>query len=130
MEEKTKELTEEEKNNNKIEKEKKIKKEINRLKKIFKDIPKEKKDVSISLINNLAFMTVTLEELQDHINLNGVTSIYQNGENQWGMKKSPEVEIYNTMVKNHSVVANKLIDLLPKEIKQEDDGFLEFVKNK
>ncbi|MCW4015089.1 MAG: hypothetical protein NWF06_01845 [Candidatus Bathyarchaeota archaeon] len=93
----------------------KTKKEFLRLSKIFRDIPKDRKDTVVSLLQNAAFMTVQLEELQNTINEKGVISEYQNGENQWGTKKSPEVEIYNTMVKNHSSIIRQLTDILPDE---------------
>lgn len=92
-----------------------IKKEFNRLKKIFQDIPRDRIDTVISLLSNAAFMTITLEDLQEAINKNGIISEYQNGENQWGTKKSPEVEIYNTMIKNHTSIIKQLTDLLPDE---------------
>ncbi len=82
-----------------LSKEERTKKEFGRLKKIFKDLAKDKKDIVISLLHNAAFMTITLEDLQIQINENGVMSEYQNGAEQWGTKKSPEVEIYNTMIK-------------------------------
>lgn len=110
------------------EKNKLIKKEMLRLKKIFKDLEKDKWDTAISLIKNAAFMSVTLEDLQETINREGAVSEYQNGENQWGTKKSPEVEIYNTMIKNHMTIIKQLSDLLPKQaVKQDDDGFDSFV---
>lgn len=110
-------------------KEEKIKKEFNRLKRIFKNLPKDKKDTAISLIRNAAFMTVTLDELQEAINQNGVVSEYQNGANQWGTKKSPEVEVYNTMIKNHMNVIKQLCELLPDESKKAvQDDLMNFVK--
>lgn len=96
-----------------ITKEKRIKKEVTRLKKLLKHIPKDKMNSVMALINNAAFMTVTLEDLQETINTQGPVSEYQNGENQWGTKKSPEVEIYNTMIKNLASVIKQLTDLIP-----------------
>lgn len=115
-----------------MEKEEKIKKEVKRLEKIFKNIKVEKKDTVKKLIQNAAFIGCTLEELQDSINKNGTVSEYQNGANQWGTKKSPEIEIYNTMIKNYSSIIKQLTDLLPKgeEIKPEDDGFDDFLNSK
>lgn len=104
-----------------INKDEKIKKEIRMLNKIFKDIDKNKYNAVKSLIDNTAFMSVTLEELQESINKNGVISEYQNGENQWGTKKSPEIEIYNTMIKNYSTAVKQLIDLLPKNESEKDE---------
>ncbi len=112
----------------KEDKDKRIKKEINRLKSLFKKMPKDTIKVVESLIKNAAFMAVTLNDLQEHINLHGTTDKYQNGEYQWGYKKSPSVEIHISMTKNHTAVMKQLADLLPKYQKPpEDDGFNAFV---
>lgn len=112
-------------------KEQRIKTEVRRLNSLFSKMNKSTKKVVKSLIENAAFMTVTLEDLQDHINEHGVTDKYQNGENQWGIKKSPEVEIHIAMTKNHNATMKQLADLLPKGApKQEEDGFDEFVNSR
>jgi hypothetical protein len=109
----------------------KIQAEIDRLSKLLSDVDGKSKKIISSLINNAAFMAVTLDELQETMNENGVVSEYQNGENQWGTKKSPEVEIYNTMIKNHSAIMKQLTDLLPKTPPTtKDDGFGSFVKER
>lgn len=115
----------------KLEKEKEIKQEINRINGFLKDIePKVKKGVK-SLIENVAYMAVTLRELREDIRKEGVITEYQNGENQFGTKKSPKIEIYNTMVKNYTSSIKTLLDLLPKNNnKIIDDGFEEFVESK
>ena len=95
-------------------KDERIKKEILRLKRLFKNMSKDTINRVLSLINNAAFMTVTLEDLQETINREGTVSEYQNGENQHGTKKSPEVEIYNTMIKNHMGIIKQLTDLTPQ----------------
>jgi len=115
-----------------IAKQQEIKKEIAKINKLFKDMdPKIKKSVA-SVIENAGFMAVTLRELQEHLIKNGLTCEYQNGENQFGVKKSPEIEIYNTMIKNFISTMNSITNLLPKEIanKIKDDGFDEFVNNR
>ena len=80
-------------------KEKLIKAEIARLAKIFKQLSKDRLAAVKSLIEEAAFMSVTLLDLRKTINRDGVVSVYQNGENQWGTKKSPEIEVYNAMIK-------------------------------
>ena len=112
-------------------KEERIKKEIRRLKRIFNKMDDDTKKATQSLIENAAFMTVTLEDLQETINREGVISEYQNGANQWGTKKSPEVEVYNTMIKHYMNIIKQLTDLLPKNVEVvEDDGFLDFVNSR
>lgn len=115
-----------------IAKQQEIKKEISKINRLFKDMdPKIKKSVQ-SVIENAAFMAVTLRELQNHLNKEGLTCEYQNGENQYGIKKAPEIDIYNTMIKNFISAMKSLTDLLPKGSGDKilDDGFDEFVNNK
>jgi len=76
------------------------------------------------MIEKAAFMSVTLDDLQDEININGVIEQYQNGANQFGVKKSAAVDVYNTMIKNYTSIMKQLTDLLPKDTAVEkDDGF-------
>lgn len=113
-----------------IEKDIEIKKEITKLNSLFKDMDKKYKKAISATIDNAAFMAVTLRELRSYLNENGLTCEYQNGENQFGVKKSPEIEIYNTMIKNFISTMKQLTDLLPKGSILQDDGFEEFISNK
>lgn len=118
-----------------LEKNKRIKAEEKRLNGIFAKIEAETKKTVQSLIKNAAFMAISLEDLQEIINQKGYTEEYQNGATQKGVKKCSEVEIYNTMIKNHSAIMKQLIDLLPKSDnspgdKNDDDDFDEFVASK
>lgn len=121
---------------NKLDKEEKLKRikaEKGKLRRQFAKLDARSKKIADSLIDNAAFMVVTLEDLQEQINIEGVISKYQNGENQWGTKKSPEVEIYNAMIKNHMAIIKQLTDLIPKELPKDpkdEDGFDEFVNNR
>lgn len=117
--------------NKEIEKEKRICEEIKKLNKLFTGVDLKTKKAVHSLIENTAFMAITLEDLQKEINKNGVVDEYKNGENQYGKKKSPQVEIYGAMIKNHMTAMKQLTDLLPRQNKTpEDDGFNSFVANK
>jgi len=105
-----------------LSKDERIKKEFNKLRKIFADIQKDRKDTIISLISNIAFMTITLEDLQKAINEKGIISTYQNGQFQSGTKKSPEVEIYNSMLKNYMSALKQLGEFLPDNNAAENAG--------
>ena len=63
-------------------------------------------------------MTIELDhvisELRKIINEKGYTEIYQNGENQKGVKKSAEVDIYNSLIKHYMAIMKQLLELLPK----------------
>lgn len=85
-----------------------------------------------SLIDEAAFMSASLFQLRMIINEKGYIETYQNGANQFGNKKSSEIEIYNTMIKNYMSVIKQLTDLLPKSdmTKPKDDGFDNFVNER
>ena len=58
-------------------------------------------------------MAVSLEELQEIINVEGYTEEYQNGANQSGRKSSEAVKIHIAMTKNHAAIIKELADLAP-----------------
>lgn len=97
-----------------IEKEKLITEEKKKLNAIFTAMPIKTKKCVSSLIDNAAFMAASLKELRTIINAKGYTEAYQNGENQKGIKKSAEVDIYNNLSKNYMAIMKQLLDLLPK----------------
>lgn len=101
-------------------------KELNKLKRIFKKIPDDKKKLVEKLIENAAFMADELDKLQEYIREHGTTEDYQNGANQWGKKKSSEVEVYNTMIKNYNSTIKILVDLVPEG--EDGDALMDFLK--
>lgn len=110
-----------------LEKEKKIKQEINRVKKLYKDFPKEKLKVIEGLINEVAFMKISLEETREDLVKNGMTELFVQGSQEFNRER-PEVKIYTTLIQRYSNVMKQLIDLLPPEEKKEEkDELLEFL---
>ena len=65
------------------------------------------------------FLATSVTKKLDHNNLqaklekDGWTSEYQNGQNQWGTKKSPEAETYIALSKNYAAVIKQLTELVP-----------------
>lgn len=100
-------------------KEQKIKREITRLKRVFKDLDKNKLQTVDSLIQNAAFMAVSLKELEEIINKEGYVVEYQNGEHQKGTKQSDAVKTHIAMTKNHAAIIKQLTELVPPERKKE-----------
>ena len=112
---------------NEIDKEKNIKQEINRIKKLYKEFPKDKTKVLEGLINEAAFIKVSLEELRENLLTNGFTEIFEQGEQRFNRER-PEVKIYTTFIQRYSNVMKQLIDLLPPEIKKEEtDELINFL---
>lgn len=95
------------------EKTEKIKKETRRLKKIFKDLEPNKLKTVDALISRAAFITVSLQELEEQLNRDGWVEEYQNGRNQSGLKKSAAAEVHISLTKNLSTIMKQLIDLVP-----------------
>lgn len=95
-------------------KEELIKKEVAKLTRIFKSLSAGTKNSITNLINEAAFMSVSLAELRAIINKKGYIEEYQNGENQKGIKKAAEVDIYNSLIKHYMAIMKQLLDLLPK----------------
>ena len=99
----------------------KIKREQKRLEQIFQNIETSKKKTIEKLIEDAAFMAVTLEETRQIISRDGVIEADQNGENQKGIKKSSAVEVYDKMVNTYSRIVKQLCDLIPEKV-QFDQG--------
>lgn len=96
-----------------IEQEKRIRKEKNKLKKIFKDISEDKKKLCENLIQNAAFMAVTLEDLQEKIGTDGAIINAINGNGFKTVQENPAQKSYNTMINRYTAVIKQLQDLLP-----------------
>ena len=99
-------------------KERRIKKEFQRLNEIYSELPEKKYKIALPLIENAAFMRVTLEDMQKAINLEGEVETYQNGANQYGKKESSTVRSYNNMIKNYNTINKRLEDMIPTEVKE------------
>lgn len=94
-------------------KEGKVLMEIGRLQDIFREIPKDRRSLAEKAIPRAAWLAVSLEELESCIDRAGFMSKYQNGENQWGTKKNPDVETHNSMSQRFTQIMEYLNKLLP-----------------
>lgn len=113
-----------------IEKDEFIKKEIARLKRIFKDIEPNAKNTATGLIEEAAYMKATLCELKEIIDKEGAVDEMPQGSYSI-MREHPALKSYNAMVQRYANVIKQLISLLPKnELKEEDDGFEDFINSK
>jgi hypothetical protein len=113
-----------------MKKEEIIKSEKSKLDGIYTKLENETKKSVSSLVDEASFMAASLYELRKIINEKGYTEEYQNGQNQKGIKKCSEVEIYINLSKNYMSIMKQLTDLLPKDHSSKSDtsdGFDEFV---
>lgn len=94
-----------------------IKTEKRKLESIYMKLDEAVAKSSEKLLNDAAFMAVTLDELRQIIQRDGPVEQYQNGENQKGLKKSAAVEAYDKMVNTYARIIKQLVDMLPKVIR-------------
>lgn len=88
------------------------KKEISRIKKTFKDLPKEKLKISEKLIERAAYMLVSLEDMEEKINADGLVVTMPQGD--YTIERAhPLLTPYNAMVKNYNTIIKQLSELSP-----------------
>ncbi|HGM3553766.1 TPA: hypothetical protein ACKOTQ_003431 [Clostridioides difficile] len=111
-----------------LEKEKKIKQEVSRLKKNYKDLEKEKVKILDGLVNEAAFLKISLEETREILTKEGLTEIFKQGKQEFERERL-QVKIYLNFMKLYSSVMKQLIDIIPSNTKQEEeDELIEFIK--
>ena len=93
---------------------------------LFDDCSSEKKKLAWDFIQRLAFMQVTLEELEAQIKLKGPTYAFVNGRQKM-IVENPAQKSYNAMINRYTTAFKTLIDMLPSQPVAVDDGFDGFV---
>ena len=97
----------------KLKKTTRIKREKDRIMEVFKDLEANKLKTCAALIDRAAFITVSLEDLEEQLNETGWVETYQNGENQSGMKKAAAADVHISLTKNLNAIVKQLLDLVP-----------------
>ena len=95
--------------------------ELARLVELFSPLPVNERIFIQPLLENAAFMRVTLDELQIKIRLEGATDEYQNGANQCGVKISAAIQAYNQLMKTYHTLMDKLLAKLPAQKNTADE---------
>ena len=97
----------------KIPKNTRIAEELKRISVWYSDIPDNQLAIISGLLQNSAFMKVTLDDLAAEITASGSVDEYQNGANQSGKKISAAVQSYNALLKNYLATTKTLAGYLP-----------------
>ena len=97
----------------KAKKETRIRREKDRLLEIFKDLEENKLNTTMALIDRAAFITISLEDLEEQLNVSGWVETYQNGENQSGVKKSAAADVHISLTKNLNAIVKQLLEMVP-----------------
>lgn len=105
-----------------------VKREIGRLTKLFTDIERNRRLTAKGLIEEAAYMRITLQELKKEIDKHGPIDEMSQGDYSI-LREHPALKSYNTMVQRYTNIIDKLTNLHPKEGKvvEEDDGFADFI---
>lgn len=88
-------------------------KEFKRMKEIYSEISPKQQVICYSMLEEAAFLKVTLEDLRAEISENGTTDEYKNGANQFGVKVSASLQSYNQTLKNYFVLLEKIVKMFP-----------------
>lgn len=104
-----------------------IKKKKTKYAKLFKDVAANKKEFVLSMISQLAYIEVAMEELQAETNENGYVEKFEQGKQSF-VREHPAAKSYNSFVKSYTAIMKSLIDIVP-EAKQLDE-LQQFLKKK
>lgn len=110
-------------------KDKAIAKEESKIKELFKDLPKENKKLCEGLIQNTAFMTITLRELQEDIKENGAVITTTGGNGFEVVKDNPAIKTYNTMIARYTAAIKQLAEMLPDSETAAGKEILDFLNS-
>lgn len=97
----------------KLKKSTRIDREKKRLLDIFVGLDENKLRTCYTLIDRAAFITVSLEDLEEEINETGWTETYTNGRNQEGIKKAAAAEAHISLTKNLNAIMKQLLEFVP-----------------
>ena len=97
------------------------------LAKLFKDVPHDQMQLVNPLIQRLAFMQITLEDLEEDIKVGGTFELTKTRPRK--LRERPVVKTYNAMIKNYNGTIKQLLDRLPTQKAEEaEDELLAFLK--
>lgn len=113
----------------KEERDRQIRREFSKLYALYRDDDNPANEQVKRLSNEAAFMRVMLLELREIITRDGMIESYQNGANQYGLKKSSAVEVYDKMISQYMRVFAQINKLLPEPVEndQEVNELLAFI---
>lgn len=106
---------------------KKVEKRAIELLVLYSSAEKEKLQAYKSLIEHLAFIDVMIAEYREDILDEGFQTKYQNGKNQWGIRRSEAVDLFKKWYSERLSDSERLRVLLGVEGDAVDDDFDAFI---
>ena len=89
-----------------------MKKEQRRIAKLYKDLPRERREVTKKLVDRAAYMLVSLEDMENQIDGDGLIIEMPQGEYSI-CRAHPLLQSYNAMIKNFNATVKQLGEALP-----------------
>jgi hypothetical protein len=94
---------------------------------LMKDIPQDEKKLVSGLVERLAFLQITIEDLESDIKANGTFELTKTRPRK--LRERPAVKTYNAMIKNYTAAMKQLLDRLPSRNDEAgDDELLSFLR--
>lgn len=90
-----------------------VTKERKRLQAIFSGLDANKLSTCQALIDRAAYITVSLQDLEEELDEAGWTEPYKNGANQNGLKQSAAASVHISLTKNLNAIMKQLLELVP-----------------
>lgn len=110
----------------KLSREERVKKEKNKLKRICKCIPAHKLKLLDSVLDNLASLTVDLEDIERTIAADGQKAVTKNGSQEF-IKAHPLLRTKGEFMQKHKDMCNMLLSHMPDEVKSKEKSKLEML---
>ena len=95
-------------------KEQRIENKRAELMEVYAGLSENELKIAAGLIDQAAFLGVTLEDLAESITKNGTIEEYTNGKNQSGRKISSDAKLYNSLIAKYTAITTKLLQIIPK----------------
>jgi hypothetical protein len=109
--------------------ERRIKQELQKLRKLITKVPDDKKRMAQNVAQRIAFMQITLEDLERDMLENGYTELFSQQKDIQYDRERPAVRIYNSTIKNYAAACKQLVDLIPaSSAVEEKDELMAVVK--
>ena len=104
---------------------------FSKTKKAVADMPNgSRKELLTNLVKKAEFISGELVKLEAILKEKGWVEEYQNGQNQHGLKKSSEGDVYNQLIKNFAGLMQKILDCLPDDSDKGKDELEMFLARK
>lgn len=94
-----------------LDQEKRIKRELTKFRRFIKDLESEDQNMAMNMVSELAFMKVTLEDLKEEVNVNGVVTEMPQGEYSI-TRENPALKSYTTVIQRYNATLKQLDDFI------------------